>query len=494
MVEKRRKKKVKKIVVDEGILNRINLNAAGIDIASQEHWVAVPSERDEKPVRRFGTTTEELRKIVSWLVDLGITEVAMEATGMYWIPLFEMLEEAGLNPMLVHPSHIKQFSGRKTDAMDCQWIQTLLCYGLLRACFRPDKVICELRTYMRQRGVLVKQAAMNIQHMQKALDQMNVLLHRVVSDITGKTGMLIMNKIIKGVHDPKELAKLRDGRCKKSEKEIAAALDGNYATHHLFCLEQALINHDHFRGQMEKCEQALEEALKKVDLQLSDEEIEAIQEKYGKKKQVRAHDIKFNMDYYLIGMSGVDLTRVESIGTLAASTFLLEVGTDMSKWPTSKHFVSWLAVCPGNHKSGGKQKSGQTRQSANRVANILRISAQSLQWSKGPLGGWFRRMRARLGPAQAITAAAHKLARILYTMLKDRKEYVAEIHKENEEALLEKKKNRAVKQANKLGMMVLDSETASKLTPLLDKLKNGELSSELVQNLGLEGLQQEFVT
>ena len=491
---RRRKKTTRKVEIDELVLSKVNLNAAGIDIAAEEHWVAVPADRDEQPVRKFGVTTGELRTLVTWLVECGITDVAMESTGMYWIPLFELLEEANLNPILVHPSHIKQFSGRKTDALDCQWIQTLLSYGLLRACFRPSKEICELRTYMRQRDVLIKQSTINIQQMQKALDQMNVLVHRAVSDITGKTGLKIIKAIVGGEHNPKNLAKLRHGTCRKSEKQIAQALDGNFLPQHLFCLEQALENYQHLRGQLEKCEKALEKALKTLELKLEDPEIQQIKALAGKKPKPKGNDLNIDMDHYLIGMTGVDLTRIESIGTLTAATLILEIGTDMSLWPTSKHFCSWLALCPGNHKSGGKQKCGKSRKSANRVANALRVAAQSLQWSKSDLGNWYRRMRSRLGPAQAITAAAHKLARIIYRMLSDGTEYQPEIHAENEKAVLDRKVRRLTNKANSMGLAVIDGAVLEYLAPLIDKLKEGEIPENLLVDNSLSGVIPEIVS
>ena len=489
------KKKVpKKVLVDEGVLSQVNLNAAGIDIASEEHWVAVPADRDEQPVRMFGPTTGELRALAAWLHKCGITDVAMESTGMYWIPLFEILEEEGLRPILVHPSHIKQFSGRKTDVLDSQWIQVLLCYGLLRACFRPTQEICQLRTYLRQREVLIKQSTIHIQHMQKALDQMNVLVHRAVSDITGKTGMSIINAIVNGERNPKKLAEMRDRRCKKSEKEIAEALDGNFLPQHLFCLGQALEGHQFIRGQLHDCEQQLESALKGLDLKMEDDEIQKVKEKAAKKPRPKGNDLKFDIDHYLIGMSGVDLTQIESIGSLTASTILLEIGADMSKWPTSMHFCSWLSLCPGNNKSGGKQKSGRSRKSANRVANALRVAAQCLKWSQQPLGHYFRRMRARLGPAQATTAAAHKLARIIYAMLKEGKPYQSEIHAVSEKELHQRRLKGLTARANNMGMALIDGQTLEILAPLMEKLETGEIAPELLEAIGLGELAAGYVT
>lgn len=400
-------------------LGEVNLNAAGIDIGSTQHYVAVPSDRDESTVRCFGTFTSDLESLAQWLQECGIETVAMESTGVYWIPVFELLEAKGFIVKLVEPGKLKGVPGRKTDVLDCQWIQQLHTYGLLAGSFRPDSMICILRSYMRQRAMLVANASEHIQHMQKALMQMNVQLHHVIADITGTTGLAILDAILSGRRDPQELAKLRDPRCKNDESTIALALQGNWREEHLFALQQALDLYRFYGRKLAELDIKLEEHLGTFE-----DRSEGVILPKLKRPKAGSNSPRFDMRNQLYRTLGVDLTTIDGISGQTALTLISEIGTDMSKWATEKHFTSWLCLCPGSKKTGGKLLSGKTRTSANRAAAALRTAAASLARSHCALGAFFRRIRSRLGAPKAITATAHKLAKIVYGMLKYGKEYV----------------------------------------------------------------------
>lgn len=413
---KSRKGKVKKL--KESYFEQVNLFAAGIDIGSESHYVAVPGTLDEKPVREFSCFTGDLERMADWLVEIGVQSVAMESTGIYWIPVFEILEERGLQVFLVNARQIKNVPGRKTDVLDCQWIQQLHTFGLLTGAFRPPDQIVVFRSYVRQREMLVRNAASHIQHLQKALRQMNLLLDNVVSDITGKTGMLIIRDIVSGERDAEKLAQHRDGRCKKNEAEIAQSLKGNYRQEHLFALRQALELYDILRIKVSDCDHAIEQHLEQFDREMKKREIS------GKKnKRKSSSSPSFDARHKLHQMAGVDLTRVDGLDEMTVLNILSETGVDMSYWKNEKYFSSWLSLCPGSKISGGKVLSAKTRPSANRAATALRLAARSLSHSKSALGGFYRRLRSRLGAPKAITATAHKLARIIYSLLKYQKEY-----------------------------------------------------------------------
>ena len=318
------------------LLKEVNLYAAGIDIGSTEHFVAVPEELDDKPIRSFSSFTRDLNSLADWLVRIGITTVAMESTGIYWIPLFEILEERGLEVMLVNARHVKNVSGRKSDVLDCQWLQQLHTYGLLQGSFRPPEQVVALRSYMRQRDNLVRYCASHVQHMQKALRQMNLLLENVVSHITGKTGMAILRAITAGERDPMVLAQHRDGRCKRSTEEIAKSLEGNYRPEHLFSLKQSLALYDFYQQQITECEQAIEQELEHFEKE--DNLPEMKKSSHRKSSQAPAFDVRS----YLFEMVGVDLTEIDGISELVALKLISETGTSMEKWPTAKHFASWL--------------------------------------------------------------------------------------------------------------------------------------------------------
>lgn len=392
-------------------LVHLNAYAAGIDIGSKSHFVAVPEGVDSEPIREFSTFTDDLERLADWLIACGITTVAMESTGIYWIPVFEILDSRGLEVRLVNARHVKNVPGRKSDVLDCQWLQQLHTYGLLRGAFRPADQVCALRAYVRQRGTLVRISASHIQHMQKALAQMNLQLHNVVSDVTGMTGMRIIKAILAGERNPKTLAKLRDKRCKNDEETIARSLHGNYRPEHLFSLKQAVELHEFYQAKIADCDRQILEQLKLFDAAESGQNGSS-----GKAPT--------SLEEALLQMSGVDLASIDGIDTNTALKIIAEIGTDMSRWKTDKHFASWLGLCPGAKISGGKVLSSATKRIANRAAVALRMAAFSLIRSKSALGAYIRRQRARLGASKAITATAHKLARLVYSMLKNGTAYI----------------------------------------------------------------------
>jgi len=381
----------------------LNQHAAGIDVGSRSHFVAVPEGADEQAVREFSTFTDDLEHLAEWLISCGVTTVAMESTGIYWIPVFEMLEHHGLEVRLVNARHVKNVPGRKSDVLDCQWLQQLHTYGLLRGAFRPADQVCTLRAYVRQRATLVRNASSHIQRMQKALAQMNLQLHNVVTDITGVTGMRIIKAILAGERNTHTLATMRDGRCKNSVETIARSLHGNYRPEHLFSLQQAVELYEFYQQKIADCDQQILAQLKQFDSS-GDSDPDS--------KPPRT------IEEALQKMSGVDLSSINGISTNTALKIIAEIGIDMSRWKTGKQFASWLGLCPGAKISGGKVLSRATKPVANRAAAALRMAALTLFNSKSALGAYLRRQRARLGAPKAITATAHKLARLIYSMLK----------------------------------------------------------------------------
>lgn len=395
----------------------INPNAAGIDIGSELMFAAVPTDRDPEPVRMFRVYTEDLHGLADWLIRCGITSVAMESTSVYWIPLFQILESRGIKVYLVNARHVKNLPGRKTDVIDCQWLQKLHTFGLLNASFRPPDEICVLRSFIRQRDTLISDSGRHVQHMQKALTEMNVLVHKAVSDITGKTGMSIIEAILKGESDPLVLASYRDRRCKKDEQEIAKALMGDFRQEHLFVLKQSYESWCHIRQQMSDIDDEIEKTLMTFDCQTQETC------KKRKRSKPKQNEVHFDLSNYLYQITGVDLTKVYGIDSLTGLTIISEIGVDLSPWRTSRHFCSWLGLCPNNKISGGKILGVRTRRVANRLAKALRVGAKSLQRSQNALGAFFRRMAYKLGYQEAVTAVAHKLARIIYAMLKYRRQF-----------------------------------------------------------------------
>jgi transposase len=430
-------------------LARVNLNAAGIDIGAEEHWVAVPPGRDTtgQDVRRFAAFTGDLCALADWLEQCGVDSVVMESTGVYWIPLFELLAERGFAVKLVDARQVKNVPGRKTDVLDCQWLQELHTYGLLRGAFRPDDQVCVLRSYLRQRSMLVIHAAQHIQHMQKALEQMNLKLAHVVSDVTGVTGMGIIKAILGGERRPAELAKLRDRRCKHDEATIARALVGHYRAEHLFALQQAVELFEVYQQKVAACDREIEACLQQFD---DHRDGEALALRSRTRKRARTEPC-FDARTLLHRMTGVDLTAIDAIDASTALTVIGEIGLDMSRWPTEKHFGSWLGLAPGNKVSGGKRLSGRSKPTANRAAAALRLAAQSLHHSQSALGAFFRRLKARLGAPKALTAAAYKLARLIYRMLKFGTDYTDQGEAYYEERYRERLYRHLAHRAKELG-------------------------------------------
>lgn len=399
-------------------LKHVHLNAAGIDIGATSHFVAVPEGRSKENVREFQTFTSDLYALANWLTECNVKTVAMESTGVYWIPLFEILEERGFEVKLVNARHVKNVPGRKSDVLDCQWLQRLHTYGLLQGSFRPADHVCILRGYMRQRDNLVKTAATHIQHMQKALCQMNIQLHNVISDITGVTGLKIIRAIVAGEKDVKVLAKMRYGRCKNSLEIIEKSLEGNYRQEHVFALKQAVELYDVYCAKQAECDQEIERVLSSWE---DKSEIKDLPLKIHKKR--KKNKLYTNICPYLYRITGVDLTQIDGLDTYSVLKIIAEIGTDMSRWPTAKHFGSWMGLSPGTKISGGKQLSNKTKTCKNRTAEIFRIAANTLSRSNTALGAFLRRKKAQLGAPQAITATAYKIARIFYTILRYGRNY-----------------------------------------------------------------------
>lgn len=408
------KKSPQKVVKLEN-LKQLNLNAAGLDIGAAEIWACVPEDRDEQFVRPFDTFTADLNALADWLIDCGIDTVAMESTGIYWLPIYEILEARGLDLCLVNARHLRNVPGRKTDALDCQWLQTLHTYGLLKGSFRPTDNIATLRAFVRHRDNLIKCRVVHIQHMQKALELMNLKLTQVISDITSETGLKIIQAILAGERDPHSLARLRNPHCHHSEADIARALHGNYRDEHLFLLQQSLLSFQHFNAQIRDTDRQIELCYSRFVPPSGPADPPQPPAEAPAPPSLQA---------YLHQLAGVDLTRIDGLNSLSVQTILSEIGTDMSPWKSAKHFASWLGLCPYNDKTGGKVIKRASKKTQNRANTALRIAAQSLSHCKSALGDFYRRKRAHLGAPKAITATAHKLARILYTMLKFQREYV----------------------------------------------------------------------
>lgn len=443
------------------LLKRINRHAAGIDCGSETHFVAVPPERDEEPVRSFRTFTNDLRRLADWLEGCKIKTVAMESTGVYWIPIYEILEERGFEVVLVNSRHVKNVPGRKSDVSDCQWIQELHSVGLLRGSFRPDAEIATLRAYLRHRERLVQDAATRIQRMQKALVEMNLQLHNVISDITGVTGMRILRDIVAGVTDPTVLAAHRDYRCRASEEEIAASLTGNYRAEHLFALRQNLELFDTIQRQIQDCDGEVETLLKRL-ARKQNKPKHALPQPRCKFKSCD-NEPRFEIRDPLFRLSGVDLTQIDGIAPYTALRLVAEIGTDMSRWPTYKHFTSWLTLAPKNKVSGARLISSRTQPSANRAAYLLRMSAMVLGRTSTALGAYYRRIAYRVGKPKAITATARKLAILVYRALKGELDYADPGEHAYEAEHRERVLRNVRRRAQRLGFGLVNLETGEVL-------------------------------
>ena len=409
-----------------------NAHAAGIDVHAADHFVAVPPEavpadsahpdpKLPRHVRKFGTCTADLELLADWLQACGVTSVAMESTGVYWIALFELLEQRGFQVFLVDPRQTRHAPGRpKTDVLDCQWIQRLHSYGLLTASFRPADDIVMLRSYLRQRQMLIAYAGQHVQHIQKALEEMNVKLTEVVSDVLGLTGVAILKAILAGERNARQLAKLRNERCKRTEAEIARALQGNWRDDHLFALGQALELYEFYHAQLRACDSRIEAYLKTFAAKSAAKPLEPRPRKRGR----RANEATFDVRGLLHRMAGVDLTVLEGIDAATALVVLSEIGVDLSRFPTVKRFVSWLGLCPQHQESANKIRSRRVRRGVNRAARALRIAAQGCHRAQNALGAFYRRIQARAGGGKAVVATARKIAERVYRLLRYGEDYV----------------------------------------------------------------------
>ena len=438
-------------------------NAAGIDVGAREMFVAVPPGRDEHPVRVFATFTEDLERLADWLLQCGVTTIAMESTGVYWIPLYEILEQRGIRPCLVNARHMKNVPGRRTDWHECQWLQFLHSVGLLRASFRPEENICAVRTVLRHRSELVMAASQHVQHMHKALTQMNLQIHHVISDITGTTGLAIVDAILAGQRDAAELAKLRDPHIKAHAETIRKSLVGNWRSEHLFTLKQSRELYRTYQQFIVDCDLEIETMLRAFEPRTdpverplpSDRKRNRVGKKRRKKNGHPNPGVDLRTETYKL--FGVDVTQIPGLEENALPLFS-EVGRDMSKWPTAAHFVSWLALCPDNDISGGKLLWRGVRTVKNRAGHLFRLAAFSLHHSLTPLGNYLRRMKAKLGPRAATTATAHKIAVIFYTMVKNQFEYDESIWATRDAHREKRLEMKLKRQAKQLGYQLVPIE------------------------------------
>jgi transposase len=426
-------------------------NAAGIDIGNTAHFVAVPPDRDDEPVREFPSFTVDLNAIADWLKACGVDTVAMESTGVYWIALFELLESRGFTVLLVNARHVKNVTGRKSDVLDCQWLQQLMTYGLLSGAFRPADQVCVLRSLWRQRAMLLRSQGREVQHMQKALTQMNVQLANVISDVVGETGQKILRAIVAGERDGQVLGSMKNARIRASVDEIAKSLQGNWRAEHLFVLKQALGAFDFVGKQLAECDIEIEQQLKTL-------QVHEGEPAKGKQRGRARNAPKFDLRTQLFKMCGVDLTRIDGIDVTTALAVISETGVDMSRFKTVGHFTSWLGLCPGTKITGGKVMNGKTKRCANHAAQALRLAAAALRASQSALGAYFRRMCARMDKPKAIAAAAHKLTRLIYTMLTKGQEYTDQGQDYYEERYRERVLRQLSQRAQKLGMKLVATE------------------------------------
>jgi len=453
----------------------INHHAGGVDLGAVEHHVCVPPDavpEGQSNVRFFRAFTRDLDKLVEWLQNCGVTTVAAESTGVYWIALAQKLEAAGIEFVLVNAKHLKHVPGRKTDIKDCQWLQQLHSYGLLNGSFRPTQDICSVRSLMRHRENLSQSCGQEVQHMQKALQQMNIHLHHAVSDLIGETGLRILDAILAGERDAQKLVELRDAQCRKTTpEELVAALQGDWREEHLFVLRQALENYRHLIGQLSRCDEQVEKALAQVVIPEPKEPAPEAPKNPAATQQTRkpkfyyirkaGSGLKRDLKAELERICGVDLTQVIGLNVLSVLIVISEIGLDMSRWRSAKAFCSWLGLCPGNKISGGKVLSSKTAHVINRVGILLRNLAPAVGRTDTWLGTFHRRMRARLGPAGANTATARKLACLIYHLLKYKEHYIEVDQQVFTEKLRKTRISRLRKQAQELGLQVIEQQVAA---------------------------------
>jgi len=433
----------------------VNPRCAGIDVGSRFHVVAVSPDLDDEPIRHFACYTPDLMAMVNWLIVLGITTVAMESTGVYWIPIYQILESRGIAVCLIRPQG-KNLPGRKDDDNDAMWLQKLHTFGLLSSSFLPSEEIYAMRSYWRLRADMVSAAADELRHMQKALDLMNLHLHKAISDISGLTGMTILRAIVAGEHDPVVLAAYRDPRIKCKQEELIKALTGDYRREHLFALRQALERYDALGKQIADCDRELQAYLDEMLASEQGEDEAKPVPAPSKRFQEIKHPPMFSLYDYLYRLTGKDMTRIDGMGPLTVMTILSEVGLDMSKWRTEDHFASWLGFVPHHKISGGKILSRKTRRVINRAATAFRMAALALSRGPSALGAYYRRMRAKLGAPKALTATAHKLALLFYRLLRFGEDYVDIGAMQYEEKFRAKQIKSITRRAAELGLQVTE--------------------------------------
>ena len=439
-------------------LPTLHLHAAGIDIGAREIYVAAPPGACPRPVRAFPTFTEDLHALRDWLRQCQVTTVAMESTGVYWIPLFQLLEAAGIEVCLVNARHCQNLPGRKTDVQDCQWLQHLHAVGLLRGSFRPAGQVCAVRAILRHRDALVRGAGRCVSHLHKALTQMNVQLHHVISDLTGVTGLAILEAILAGERDPQKLAALKDHRIKASRDTIARSLQGDWRPEHLFTLRQTHALWQQHQTLIGECDAQIAQMLQGFDARVDVAATPLAPAKAGTKKPQR-NEPQFDAREQCHRVLGVDLTAVPGFAAPTVLTLVCELGPEFAaKFPTAKHFGSWLGLCPDNRITGGKIYSVRTRDVKSRVAEALRLAAQSLWRAKNYFGDLYRRWKARLGAPKAITAMAHKLARILWHLLKFKVPFNPEVFAQAEARQKRKKLARLQHSAAALGLTLVPAQ------------------------------------
>ena len=435
-------------------LKVINPYTAGIDVGSREHWVCVPKRATESNIRCFGCSTPQLLALANWLRECGVTSIALESTGVEWIPLFNILTQHNFQVCLVNAHHVKTVPVRKSDVRDCQWLQQLHSYGLLAPSFIPEGEIVVLRSYLRQRENLIQTSSTHVQRMQKALTQMNLSLHKVISDITGVTGLNILRAIINGERNPQTLAKLAHHRIKSSPQQIRDALTGNYRPEMVFILNQELSCYQFYQQQIGLLEEQIEQCLSKLPSQTKE-----TPPPNSQKKCRPSAKSGFDLHSHLYRIAGVDFTSIDGLSVVTVQTILSEVGLDPTKFKSAKHFSSWLGLCPGCRITGGKVKSSQTRRVNNRAATAFRLAAQAVSRSQSALGAFYRRIRSRAGAPKAITATAHKIARLFYTLWRKKDNYIdrgADYYEQKyQERLIKNLKQRA----KSLGLEVVEASS-----------------------------------
>lgn len=459
MARRREKRSCRPVVLEP--------DAAGIDVGAEEIYVAVPPDRDEESVRRFSSFTCDLHALADWLIECRIRTVAMESTGVYWIPLFQILETRGIEVFLVNAHYLKSVPGRKSDVSDCQWIQYLHSVGLLKASFRPPGDICAVRSLWRHRGSLLQMAAEHIMHIQKSLSQMNLQIHHVLSDITGVSGQAILDAILAGERDPMQLAQLCNWRVKSPRATVAKALEGDYRPEHVFTLKQSLDGYRYYQKLIAELDREIERLMQLLPSATNGSSQPIPSRTKHSAFQRQGNDPSFNLRNELYRIAGVDLTDIPGVSAVTAQVVLTEIGSDVSRFRHASAFASWMGLCPEKRVSGGKVLSCKTRKVKNRAAIALRLGANSLCRAKGYFGEFFRRMRARLGTAQAITATAHKIARVIYHVLLTKQPYTETVFHQCDEHARHRAEMRLRKQAAILGFQVVQipKPTVSGLVP-----------------------------